>query len=150
VEEQKLTSEAQAIMVKNYPDTIPMDKALAMAKAAHKKIHDLPKRSLADHVAGNPVTASLASCLAEPTAVASSSSVTLDDAPSQVAALLPYDDSNALAGDIPMDKSMEVLDINQVPELEEVNMLNASHSPYPWHREWEDYDEPMNELDPDR
>jgi hypothetical protein len=49
-----------------------------------------------------------------------------------------------------MDKSMEALDINQVPELEEVEMLDTSHSPHPWHREWENYDKLMNELDPDR
>jgi hypothetical protein len=90
---------------------------------------------------------SLASHLTEPTAVASSSSVTLDDIPSQVAAPLPYDDPGAPARDIPMDESMEVLDLNQVPELEEVKMLNISHSLYRC-KDWEDYNKLRNELNP--
>jgi hypothetical protein len=48
-----------------------------------------------------------------------------------------------------MDESMEVLDLNQAPELEEVKMLDVSCSPYQ-HRDWEDYDEPTNKLDPDQ
>jgi hypothetical protein len=73
----------------------------------------------------------LASCLTDSSAVASSTSVTLDDAPSQVAFLLPHNDPSAPAGDIPMDESMETLDINQVPESEEVKMYDTSHSPCP-------------------
>jgi hypothetical protein len=48
-----------------------------------------------------------------------------------------------------MDKSMEVLDLNQVPELEEVEMLDISHSPY-WCKDWENYNKPTNELDPNQ
>jgi hypothetical protein len=51
----------------------------------------------------------------------------------------------ALAGDIPMDESIEALDLNQAPEPEEVEMLNVSCSPYQ-HRDQEDYDELMNKL----
>jgi hypothetical protein len=136
--------------VKDHPKDIPLNEALKLAKVAHKKICDLPKRSLVDHIAGLPATISLASCLTEPTVVASLSSVTLDDTPSQVAAPLLYNDSSAPAEDIPMDESMEVLDLNQVPKLEEVEMLNASHSPYSQHREQEDHSKLMNELNPDR
>jgi hypothetical protein len=100
-EEQKLLIEAWAILVKDYPKVIPLKDALELVKAAHKKICDLPKRSLADRIAGKPAMISLASHLTEPTAVASSFSVTLDDAPSQVVALLPYDDSSTLTGDVP-------------------------------------------------
>jgi hypothetical protein len=92
---------------------------------------------------------SLVHHLTEPTAVASLSSIILDNIPSQIVASLPYDDSSAPARDIPMDESMEALDLNQVPELEEVGMFDISHSPC-WHRDWEDYDEPMNKLDPDQ
>jgi hypothetical protein len=80
---------------------------------------NFPNRSLVDRVASKPATMSLASHLTKPTVVASSSSVTLDNIPSQVAAPLPYDDSGVPTRDIPMDESMEVLDLNKVPELEE-------------------------------
>jgi hypothetical protein len=148
MEEKKLLDEAWALAVKDYPTKVlPIEEALKMVKAARKKIHDLPRRSLADCVASKPATMSLASHLTKPMAVASSSSVTLDNVPSQVVAPLPYDDSGIPAGDVPMDESMEALDLNQAPELEEVEMLDVSHSPY-WRKDWEEYDEPMNKLDP--
>jgi hypothetical protein len=81
--------------------------------------------------------------------VASSSSITLDDIPSQVAALLPYDDSGAPARDIPMDESMEVLDLNQAPEFKEIKICDTSHSPHCPLWDQEDYNELVNELDPD-
>jgi hypothetical protein len=46
-----------------------------------------------------------------------------------------------------MDESMEALDLNQVPELEEFEMLDISHSPHQC-KDREDYDELTNELDP--
>jgi hypothetical protein len=125
---------------------LPIEEALKIVKAARKKIHDLPRRSLTDCIASKLAIISLASCLTEPMAVASSSSITLDDIPSLVAAPLPYNDSGVLAKDVPMDESMEVLDLNQAPELEEVEMLDISCSPH-WCKDWEDYNELMNELD---
>jgi hypothetical protein len=74
-------------------------------------------------------------------------SITLDNIPSQVVAPLLYDDSGVPAGDIPMDKSIEALDLNQVPELEEVEMLDISHSLYQC-KDWEDYNKLINKLDP--
>jgi hypothetical protein len=134
--------------VKDYlTKVLPIEEALEIVKVARKKIHNLPRRSLVDCVASKPATMTLASHLTEPMVVASSSSITLDDAPSQVAAPLPYDDSSVLARDVPMDESMEALDLNQAPELEEVEMLDISRSPHR-HKDQEDYDEPMNELDP--
>jgi hypothetical protein len=130
MEEKKLLDKAWALVVKAYPKVLPLEEALEIVKVARKKICNLPKRSLVDHIASKPAMMSLASRLTEPMVVASSSSVTLDDIPSQVAAPLPYDDPGALARDVPMDDSMEALDLNQVPELEEVKMLNVSHSPY--------------------
>jgi hypothetical protein len=147
-EEKKLLDKAWALAVKDYlAKVLPIEEALEMVEVARKKICNLPKRSLADCVASKPATMSLASCLTEPMVLASSSSVTLDNIPSQVAAPLLYDDSGVLAGDIPMDESMEVPDLNQAHELEEVKMLDISHSPYRC-KDQEDYDEPTNELDP--
>jgi hypothetical protein len=141
-EEKKLFDKAQALAVKDYPmKVLPIEEALEMVKAARKKICDLPRRSLAECVASKPATMSLASYLTEPMVVASSLSITLDNVPSQVAALLPYDDSGVLTRNVPMDKAMEA------PEPEEFEMLNVSHSPY-WCKDWEDYDELTNELDP--
>jgi hypothetical protein len=74
--------------VKEYPKVILIEEALEIVKVAQKKIHDLPKRLLADRIAGKPAMMSLAHHLTEPTTVALSSSVTLDNIPSQVAAPL--------------------------------------------------------------
>jgi hypothetical protein len=122
-EEQKLLNKARALTVKEYPKVIPLEEALKIVKVARKKICDLPKRSLADRIAGKPATMSLACHLTEPTTVASLSSVTLDNIPSQVAAPLSYDDSGTPARDIPMDECMEVPDINQAPELKKSRCL---------------------------
>jgi hypothetical protein len=62
---------------------------------------------------------------------------------------LLYDDPSTPAGNVPMDESMEVLDLNQVPELQEVKILNVFHSLYQ-HKDQEDYNELTNELDPNR
>jgi hypothetical protein len=149
-EEKKLLDKAWALAVKDYlTKVLPIEEALEIVKAARKKIGNLPRRSLADCIASKPAMMTLASHLTKPMAVAFSSSVTLDDVPSQVAAPLPYDDSGVPARDIPMDESMEALDLNQAPELEEVEMLDISHSPRQC-KDWEDYNEPMNELDPSR
>jgi hypothetical protein len=96
-EEQKLHYKALAIMVKNY---------LSVCSAS-----ELPMRSLADCIADNSAITSLANHLAEPSVIASSSSVTLDDTPPQVVPPLPYDDPIIPTRDIPMEDSMEVLEI---------------------------------------
>jgi hypothetical protein len=70
-EEQKLLSEAWAIMVKDYSKVLPMSEALDISMKA-LPAHNLPKRSLADWVTDKSAKALLASCLTEPSAVASS------------------------------------------------------------------------------
>jgi hypothetical protein len=86
---------------------------------------------LTQHIVEQTADTTLVNCIGDPSAIASTSSLAWDDAPSQAAMLLSYEELSTTDGDIHMEESMEALGITEPPEYEGVMMWGASHSPSP-------------------